>query len=119
MTVTSPSSRVDNIRHTGDDVTLAFCWSHLRREFYDLAKAGAPIAIETLSRIAALYQIEAEIRGKDAGHRVAVRQAKSRPLVEDLLTWFEWQLPRLPGRGPTAEAIRYALDGLRVHFLAR
>src|SRR5690349_5460378 len=95
---------------TGDDVTLAFCWSHLRREFYDLAKAGAPIAIETLSRIAALYQIEAEIRGKDAGHRLAVRQAKSQPIVEDLRTWFEWQLPRLPGRGPTAEAIRYALN---------
>lgn len=94
----------------GDDVTLAFCWSHLRREFYDLAKAGAPIATETLSRIAVLYQIEAEIRGKDAGHRLAVRQAKSRPLVEDLRTWFEWQLPRLPGRGPTAEAIRYALN---------
>jgi transposase len=95
---------------TGDDVTLAFCWSHLRREFYDLAKAGAPVATETLSRIAALYQIEAEIRGKDAGHRLEVRQAKSRPLVEDLRTWFEWQLPRLPGRGPTAEAIRYALN---------
>ena len=94
----------------GDGVTLAFCWSHLRREFYDLAKAGAPIATETLSRIAALYQIEAEIRGKDADHRLAVRQAKSRPLVEDLRTWFEWQLPRLPSRGPTAEAIRYALN---------
>jgi hypothetical protein len=89
---------------TGDDVTLAFCWSHLRREFYDHAKAGAPIAIETLSRIAALYQIEAEIRGMDAGYRLAVRQANSRPLVEDLRTWFEWQLPRLPGRGPTAES---------------
>jgi transposase len=94
----------------GDGVTLAFCWSHLRREFYDLAKAGAPIATETLSRIAALYQIDAEIRGKDADHRLAVRQAKSRPLVEDLRTWFEWQLPRLPSRGPTAEAIRYALN---------
>jgi len=94
----------------GDGVTLAFCWSHLRREFYDLAKAGAPIATETLSRIAALYRIEAEIRGKDADHRLAVRQAKSRPLVEDLRTWFEWQLPRLPSRGPTAEAIRYAVN---------
>jgi len=103
---------------TGDDVTLAFCWSHLRREFYDLAKAGAPIAIETLSRIAALYQIEAEIRGKDAGHRLAVRQANSRPLVEDLRTWFEWQLPRLPGRGPTAEAIHYALNHAELDHLA-
>jgi transposase len=78
-------------------VTLAFCWSHLRREFYDLAKAGAPIATETLSRIAALYRIEAEIRGKSAEHRLAVRQAESRPLVNDLHAWFEVQLPKLPG----------------------
>ena len=44
-------------------MTLAFCWSHVRREFYDLAKAGAPIAMQTLSRIAAIYRIEAEICG--------------------------------------------------------
>jgi len=37
-------------------VMLAFCWSHVRRGFYDLAKTGAaPIATEALSRIAALY----------------------------------------------------------------
>ena len=98
-----------------DGVTLAFCWSHLRREFYDLAKAGAPIATETLSRIASLYQIETKIRGITAERRLAVRQAESRPLVDDLHAWFTAQLPKLPGRGPTAEAIRYALnhwDGL-------
>ena len=91
-------------------VTLAFCWSHLRREFYDLAKAGASIAIEALSRIAALYQIEAKIRGTSAAHRLAVRQAETRPLVDELHAWFTDQLPKLPGRGPTAEAIRYAMN---------
>jgi transposase len=90
-------------------VTLAFCWSHVRREFYDLAKAGGPIAIQTLSRIAVIYRIEAEIRGTSADHRRAVRHEKSRPLVEDMRIWFEAELAKLPGRGPTAEAIRYAL----------
>ena len=97
-------------------VTLAFCWSHLRREFYDLAKAGAPIATETLSRIAELYQIETKIRGTTAEHRLAVRRAESRPLVDELHAWFTAQLPKLPGRSPTAEAIRYGLnhwDGLK------
>jgi hypothetical protein len=47
-------------------VTLAFCWSHVRRGFYDLAKAKARIATETLQRIAALYEIEARVRGKTA-----------------------------------------------------
>ena len=97
-------------------VTLAFCWSHVRRGFYDLAKKNtAPIATEALRRIAALYAIDAEIRGKPAEQRQAVRQAKSQPLVEDLFAWFEVQLARLPRDSPTAEAIRYALnhrDGL-------
>lgn len=43
-------------------VTLAFCWSHVRRGFYDLAKSDtSPIATEALVRIVALYRIEAEI----------------------------------------------------------
>ena len=96
----------------GDDpaITIAFCWSHLRREFYDLAKSGAPIATETLSRIAALYQIEAQIRGQSPEHRRSVRQAESKPLVESLQAWFAEQLAKLPSRSPTADAIRYGLN---------
>ena len=96
-------------------VTLAFCWSHVRRGFYDLAKTGAPIATEALSRIAELYAVETGIRGKSVEDRRAVRQEKSRPLVEDMRTWFEEQHAKLPARSPTAGAIRYALnlwDGL-------
>lgn len=100
----------------GGTVTLVFCWSHVRRGFYDLAKGkAAPIATEALARIAALYRIEAGIRGRDAEHRRSVRQAQSRTLVAELRAWFEAQMARLPARGPTAEAIRYALnhwDGL-------
>jgi transposase len=102
-------------------VTLAFCWSHVRRGFYDLAKTKtAPIATEALKRISALYEIEARVRGKSEADRLAARQAESRPLVLELRAWFEQQLRKLPARGTTAEAIRYALnhwDGLE-RFLA-
>src|SRR5207237_10421822 len=48
----------------GEAITLAFCWAHLRRRFFDIAKDGsAPIASEALERIAALYAIEKTIRG--------------------------------------------------------
>ena len=94
-----------------EGITLAFCWSHVRREFVELAKGKtAPIATETLQRIAALYAVEAEIRGKSPEVRKAARQAKSKPLVEALFAWLEEQLARLPGGSPTAKAIRYPLN---------
>jgi len=108
-------------RQDPPQVTLAFCWSHVRRGFYDQAKTGtAPVASEALQRIAALYEIDARVRGTGPAERLAIRQAESRPLVTELRAWFEIQLGRLPPRGPTAEAIRYALnhwDGLE-RFLA-
>ena len=82
----------------------------MRRGFYDLAKSKAPIATETLRRIAALYEIEARVRGKSAADRLAVRHAESKPLVTELRIWFEAQITKLPARSPTADAIRYALN---------
>src|SRR3546814_6806036 len=44
----------------GGPGTLAFCWAHVRRGFFDDAKGGnAPVAEEALRRIASLYRIEA------------------------------------------------------------
>ncbi len=92
-------------------MTLAFCWSHVRREFIALAKGKtAPIAAEALRRIAALYAVEAEVRGEAPDLRRAARQARSRPLAEELFAWLRVALARLPGSSPTAEAIRYALN---------
>ena len=91
-------------------VTLAFCWAHLRRRFYDIAKGGdAPIAAEALQRIAALYAIEAKIRGSNPELRKTTRQAESKPLVEALETWFQSQLGRVSGKSLIAGAIRYGL----------
>lgn len=93
------------------DVRLAFCWSHVRRHFYELANAGpAPIAAEALTRIAALYRIEDEIRGRSADQRRAVRQERSRPLVEDLEPWLRTKLQLVSQKTKLAAAIRYALS---------
>jgi len=95
----------------GGPITLAFCWSHFRRGFYDIAAGGnAPIASEALQRIAALYAIEKEIRGKPADQRRAARQARTKPLVDDLKTWLSTQLARVSQAAKIAEAIRYGLN---------
>ena len=92
------------------EVQLAFCWSHLRRKFYELAQGGpAPIAAEALSRIAALYRIEGEIRGRPAEERRTIRQQRSRPLVEAFAPWLREKLSLISQKTKLAEAIRYGL----------
>ncbi len=61
---------------------------HVRRKFYELAQSGpAPIASEALGRIAALYRIEEDIRGRSAEERRAIRQERTKPLIEALEPW--------------------------------
>jgi len=93
------------------DVQLALCWAHVRRRFYELAAAGpAPIASEALERIAKLYAVESEIRGRSADERRAVRQEKSRPILGDLEPWLRAKLDLISQKTKLAEAIRYALS---------
>lgn len=99
-----------SLAETGD-VMLALCWAHARRRFYEIAATGpAPIADEALRQIAHLYEIEADIRGRDAETRKAARQSRSRPVVAAFETWLRAQLACVSGKSPTAEAIRYALS---------
>lgn len=93
------------------DVDLAFCWSHVRRRFYELAAAGpAPIASEALERIAKLYAIESMIRGRAAEERCTIRQQQSRPIIDDLEAWLRGKLELISQKTKLAEAIRYALS---------
>jgi transposase len=86
------------------------CWAHVRRKFYDLQEAHAsPIAREALERIAALYAIEKEIRGRPPDERQQVRMLRSRPLLQSLRDWFEVSLTKLSRKSDTTAAIRYAL----------
>jgi transposase len=105
-----------NPARDGGAVTLAFCWAHFRRKFYEIYASGhAPIAAEALARIKPLYQIEAEIRGQAPEVRQAVRQEKSKPLIEAMKPWLEGSLGKVSQAGKVAEAIRYGLnhwDGL-------
>src|SRR6202142_4790779 len=71
------------------------CWAHVRRKFYDLQQAhGSPIAGEALERIAALYAVEKEIRGRPPDERQQVRATRARPLLQSLHEWFEASLAK-------------------------
>jgi transposase len=91
-------------------VTLAFCWAHMRRPFYEFYTAtGSPLAADVLGRIRELYAIQAEIRGHAAEHRRRVRQERSRPIVDGLHDWLHAHADRVSGTSDLAKAIRYAI----------
>jgi hypothetical protein len=103
-------------KRAGGPVTLAYCWAHVRRRFYEIAKGGnAPIANEALLRIQKLYRIEKEIRDRSPDARRKTRQARAKPVLSALRPWLEQQLARVSTGSTTAKAIRYPLnhwDGL-------
>ena len=96
--------------YEGGQVKEAACMAHVRRPFYDLYEAHkSAVAKEALERIAALYAIEEEIRGRSAEERRAVRNERSRPLLESMKKWFEEISGKLSRKSDTTKAIRYAL----------
>jgi transposase len=95
-------------------VSLAFCWAHVRRKFYELADSS-PVATEVLRRIALLYAIEEEVRGSSAEQRRLVRGARSRIIADDLRQYLDARGRQASAKSKLGEAIRYALtrwDGL-------
>jgi hypothetical protein len=96
--------------YEGGRVEEVACMAHVRRPFYDLYEAHkSAVAKEALERIAALYVIEEEIRGRSAEERREIRNLRSRPLLDSLKQWFQETLGKLSTKSDTTKAIRYAL----------
>ena len=62
------------------------------------ATAISPIALETVKRIDALFDIERGINGQSAEERLRVRREQSAPLVAALEAWLREQRLRLSRR---------------------
>ena len=102
----------------GKGVVRCFCWSHARRKLCEIHDSHrSTIAAEGLRRIAAMYAIEKEIRGEPAEVRLAVRQARTAPLVEDFGAWLRRQRARISPKSRLGEKLAYIgnhWDGLQV-----
>ena len=103
-------------------VLSALCWSHARRKFFELADiAGnvrkgkpaheiSPVALEAVTRINALFDIERGINRLPAAARLEARQRLSRPLVEALHDWLLAERARMSKHNPVAKAINYLFE---------
>ena len=108
-------------RQGGAPILLAHCWAHGRRKLHDVfVKDSSPIAAQGLQRIRELYAIEAKIRGQSEAERLAARQERAKPLVEDFRRWLTAQQERLSSKSRLGQALAYIHNhwrGLNVFLL--
>ena len=102
-------------------IVEALCWSHARRKFFELADIAAnarrgknappisPIALEAVTRIDAIFDVERDINGASAEERLRVRRENSAPLVAALETWLRAERAKLSRHAAIAKAIDYML----------
>jgi len=99
----------------GGAITEALCWAHGRRRFFelaDLARPGripAPLALEAVHRIDAIFAHERTINGQPAELRLAYRRQQVAPLVKTLEEWLRHERARLSRHAEVAKAMDYML----------
>ena len=98
-------------------VEEAACWAHARRPVWDMyenqGRVAGGVAEQALQRIAALYAVEAEIRGQPPDVRRRERQARAGPLLEELRAWLTGMVGRVSAKSELARAIGYSLTRWR------
>lgn len=100
---------------TPEGRTRAGCMAHARRKFFDALKQ-APEAQTALDLIRELYVVEhdAKEQGVVATEKhLALRKAKSRPLMARLLRWVRSQRGLHPPKSKMGQAVVYVLRNRR------
>jgi transposase len=100
-------------------VIEAACWAHARRKFFVLADIArkvrgqlpvvAPLAVEAVNRIDAIFDQERAINGRSPEDRLAARRATIAPLVADLESWMRGERGQLSRHAEVAKAMDYLL----------
>jgi transposase len=79
-----------------EGVRLAACFADVRRRFYEFhVNESSHLAIQTVTTMAELWAIEAEIRGLHPDALVKTRLERSAAIVATLFDLWEKELPRL------------------------
>jgi transposase len=97
---------------TPDKRQRAGCMGHARRKFYEARDKAPDLVDHVLDQILELYIVEydaadEEILGTDK--HLAMRQVRSKPILEDLKERLEEEEPSHLPKGPIAKAIGYFL----------
>jgi hypothetical protein len=91
-------------------MTHVGCMAHVRRKFYDARTTFVAPCHHALARIKQLYAIEREAKELEPAQRQAMRDERSRPILESLLTWAEEQQKHALPKSGLGEALTYLLN---------
>jgi transposase len=94
------------------DVIEVACWAHTRRKFYEAQSSDLMRSTVMLAYIRLLYDVEREAHEMklDGEGRLALRQAKSVPILDDIQAYLEREQPKVLPKSPEGQAITYALS---------
>ena len=88
------------------------CWAHSRRKHYEAQSSDLMRSTVMLAYFRLLYDVEREARDQKLGSdaRRALRQAKSKPILEDIHAYLEREQPQVLPKSPEGQAIAYTLS---------
>ena len=110
------------LKEAAGRISLAGCWAHARRKFDESKKMDRLRSEVALLRIGELYRIERELRERATGEwkelswsercqlAAGERTARSLPILLELRSWLEEQVPQVNPQHPWRRAAEYTLS---------
>lgn len=106
----------NQVSSTGQVIEVG-CMAHLRRKFTDVQKSAGkktktPVADHVVNLINKLYQIEKTAKQDNLGQDeiYKIRQEKSKPLLDKLISYIKEQAPKAPPTSTLGRALQYGLN---------
>jgi transposase len=98
------------------DITIAGCWSHVRRRFADVVKSlgkkesKGTLASDVLLQIAAIYKAEGLLKDLSPEERTRRRDFVIKPMVESFFEWVKKHQNDVLPKSETGKGITYCLN---------
>jgi transposase len=104
------ASNVFDASFKRDELIECGCNMHARRYFVKALDGGDQRAALPLAAYKTLYDIEEDIKESTADVKLAARQARSKPVFDELVAWAKVHQPHEPPTSPMGSALRYLIN---------
>lgn len=94
----------------GEDIVEVACWAHTRRYAFKALDSDPERGRKALGLINALFRIERENKMATSAKKKAIREQKSRPLVERYFEWCHQEKAEVLSETPIAKLIGYSTN---------